>query len=113
VARVYTNENIPQQVVTELRTLGHDVLTSLEAGRANVAVPDAEVLAFAVTENRILLTHNRRHFLKLHRQRTSDHSGIVVCTYDPDFIGQALRIHEAIDCFSELRNELIRVNRPG
>lgn len=48
MARFYSNENIALQVVTELRGLGHDVLTSLDAGKANAAVPDAEVLALAV-----------------------------------------------------------------
>ena len=56
MARFYTNENFALQVVTELRRLGHDVITSLEAGKANSAAPDIEVLAFAVTEGRILLT---------------------------------------------------------
>jgi hypothetical protein len=45
VARFYANENIALQVVVELRRLGHDVLTSLDTGKANSAVPDAEVLA--------------------------------------------------------------------
>jgi hypothetical protein len=56
MARFYTNENTPLQVVAELRRLGHDVLTSLDAGKANSAVPDADVLAFAVANGRILLT---------------------------------------------------------
>ena len=56
MARFYTNENIPLQVVAELRQLGHDVLTSLDAGRANESVPDSEVLAFAAEANRILLS---------------------------------------------------------
>jgi Domain of unknown function (DUF5615) len=60
VARFYSNENIALPVVTELRQLGHDVLTSLEAGKANASVPDPDVLAFASSENRILLSHNRR-----------------------------------------------------
>ena len=47
MARFYSNENIALQVVMELRRLGHDVLTSLEAGNANASVPDPEVLAFA------------------------------------------------------------------
>lgn len=112
MARFYTNENIPLPVVTELRRLGHDVLTSLDAGRANSAVPDAEVLAFAVAEGRILLTHNRRHFLRLHQHRTGDHAGIVLCTFDPDFPGQAQRIDAAIGAGSETMNKLVRVNRP-
>jgi hypothetical protein len=35
VARFYSNENIAAQVVSELRFLGCDVLTSLETGTAN------------------------------------------------------------------------------
>ena len=42
MARFYTNENVPVQVVAELRRMGHDVVTSLDAGNANSAVPDAE-----------------------------------------------------------------------
>jgi hypothetical protein len=113
VARFYSNENIALQVVMELRRLGHDVLTSLDSGRANAAVPDSEVLALAVAEGRILLSNNRRHFLNLHRRRTSDHAGIVLCTFDTDFRGQAQRIDVAVAGVSDMRNQLIRVNRPG
>jgi Domain of unknown function (DUF5615) len=45
--------------------LGHDLITPLGAGIANRAIPDAEVLAFAAADDRILLTHNRRHFQRL------------------------------------------------
>jgi Domain of unknown function (DUF5615) len=87
------------------------VLTSLEAGNANAAVPDNEVLAFARSEGRILLSHNRRHFLRLHQHRTEDHAGIVVCSFDPDFSALAQRIHDAVGAWSETNNQLIRVNR--
>ncbi|HEY7387613.1 MAG TPA: DUF5615 family PIN-like protein [Bryobacteraceae bacterium] len=50
MARLYANENIARQVVEELRRLGHDVLTSLEARKANISVPDRDVLAFAAAE---------------------------------------------------------------
>jgi Domain of unknown function (DUF5615) len=60
-ARFYSNENIPLQVVLRLRELGHDVLTSFEAGNANIAMPDEEVLAFASAEGRMLISHNRKH----------------------------------------------------
>ena len=101
------------QVVLELRRLGHDVLTSLDAGKANSAVPDSEVLAFAAAENRILLSYNRRHFLKLHRDRIEDHSGMILCTFDPDFSGQGQRIDGAVAATPEMKNQLIRVNRSG
>ena len=48
-----------------LRTLGHDVLTVQEAG--NVGFYDPDVLAFAVSNNRAVLTQNRRDFMRLHR----------------------------------------------
>jgi hypothetical protein len=112
MARFYSNENIPMQVVTELRRLGHDVLTSMDAGKANSGVPDVEVLAFAAAEGRILLTHNRRHFLRLHQHRTTDHAGIVICSVDPDFSGQAQRIDNAVAFESDTTSMLVRVNRP-
>jgi hypothetical protein len=113
VARFYSNENIALQVVAELRRLGHDVLTSLEAGNANSAIPDAEVLKFAAANDRILLSHNRRHFLQLHPHWAGGHAGIVVCTLDIDCDGLAHRIHAAVATASSMRNQLVRVNRPG
>ncbi len=110
MARLYANENFPLPVVNELRRLGHDVLTSQDTGRAEQAVPDEEVLEFAVSQTRAVITLNRKHFVQLHR-RESDHSGIIVCTFDRDFIAQAQRIHDATSV-SELAGKLIRVNRP-
>jgi hypothetical protein len=113
VARFYSNENIALQVVMELRRLGHDVLTSLDAGNANASVPDPEVLSFASVRERILLTNNRRHFLQLHLRRTVRHCGIVLCTFDADFIGQASRIDAAVTALPNCADQLIRVNRPA
>ena len=113
MARFYSNENMPLPVVAELRRLGHDVITSLDAGKANSAVPDTDVLAFASAEGRILLTHNRRHFLRLHQHRMADHAGIVLCTFDPDFGGQGRRIDAAVAAYPEMTNKVVRVNRPG
>ncbi|HEX5219759.1 MAG TPA: DUF5615 family PIN-like protein [Verrucomicrobiae bacterium] len=60
---------------------------------------------------RIALTLNRRHFIRLHREN-AQHAGIIVCTFDADFAGQAQRIHKAIGEQSSLNGQLIRVNRP-
>ncbi len=113
MVRFNSNENLPFQVVLELRALGHDVLTSFEAGRANAAMPDADVLAFAAAEGRILLTNNRRHSIALHNERSVDHAGIAVCTYDPDLAAQARRIHDAVAGEPAMKGKLVRVNRPG
>lgn len=99
MARFYSNENFPLEVVRGLRGFGHDVCTSFEAGRANRRVPDEQVLEFAISEKRILLTLNRRDFLRLHQRRRTDRFGIVLCTADPDFAGQARRIHQAPNDF--------------
>ncbi|MBE7504350.1 MAG: DUF5615 family PIN-like protein [Verrucomicrobiales bacterium] len=111
MARLYTNENFPLPVVESLRAMGHDVLTSQEAGRSDQAVPDTEVLAFATSASRALLTLNRLHFIRLHRQQPA-HAGINVCTYGPDFRRQAERIHQAIVEAPSLAGHLVRVNRP-
>jgi predicted nuclease of predicted toxin-antitoxin system len=111
MAQLYANENFPQPVVEELRRLGHKVLTTQEAGEAEKSVPDEQVLAFATAAGRILVTLNRKHFIHLHNTN-SDHAGIIVCTFDSDFAGQALRIHTAIGSKAQLSGELIRINRP-
>lgn len=112
MARLYANENIPVMVVDELRRLGHDVLTTFESGRAGLAIPDDEVLEFSTNENRILITINRKHFIRLHRIN-SGHTGIIVCTFDLDYIGLARRIHKSIEDQQGMAHQLIRVNRPG
>lgn len=111
MARLYSNENFPLPVVQQWRALGHDLLTVQEAGKADEALPDSEVLALATRENRAVLTLNRLHFIRLHRQQPN-HAGIIVCTFDPDFDGQARRIHEAIGGQTSLTGQLLRVNRP-
>ena len=109
--RFYANENFPQPVVEALRTLGHDVLTSLEAGRANQRIEDSEVLRFANDDDRVLLTLNRRHFRRLH-QAGQPHRGIVACTRDVDFARQARRIVVAIRTGSTVVGQFIVVTRP-
>jgi hypothetical protein len=65
--RIYADENFPLPMVEELRRFGHDVLTAQEDGRQSA--PDPDVLARAHALGRAVLTHNRRHFERLHRQR--------------------------------------------
>lgn len=112
MARLYANENFPLPAVEALRRLGHDVLTSYESGRAGQAIPDEEVLAFAVAEARILIMLNRKHFVRLH-QRYVDHTGIIVCTVDPDFKALAQRVHAALMTQHQMAGQLVRINRPG
>ena len=112
MARLYSNENFPLQVVEELRRLGHDLLTIQETGRANQSLSDEEVLNFATAEERAILSLNRRHFIRLHQAGVA-HAGIIACTFDADFVRQAQRIHEAVINQPSLASQLLKVNRPG
>ena len=111
MARLYSNENFPLPVVEELREFGHDVLTIQETGKANQAVSDEDVLAFANKEQRILLTLNRRHFIRLHKQHET-HAGILACTFDPDFSAFAARIDQALQENHDHSQMVVRINRP-
>ena len=82
----------------------------LEAGKAEQAIPDDEVLEFATEQGRAVLTINRKHFIALHRSQPN-HAEIIVCTFDADFIGQAERIDAALREYSDINGQLIRVNR--
>jgi predicted nuclease of predicted toxin-antitoxin system len=105
----YSNENFPIVMVNLLRAVGHDVLTSYEAGQANQRIPDDRVLDYAAATNRILITENRQDFIDLHRSK-SNHPGIIIFKADRDYVGKI----EAMTYFltedsRPLENRLIRV----
>jgi len=109
MVRLYADEQFPFPVVALLRNLGHDARTIQEAG--NAGDDDPEVLAFAVKNDRAVMTQNRRHFIRLHTQQPN-HAGIIVCTDDKNLERLATRINDAIAGEENLRGKLIRVNRP-
>jgi predicted nuclease of predicted toxin-antitoxin system len=105
MARLYADEQFPKIVVKLLRELGHDILTVQEAGKANQRIPDEDVLAFAISDNRTVLTINRSDFIRLHNLHPI-HTGIIVCTED---INRQRQANNTVD----LTNQLIRINRPS
>jgi predicted nuclease of predicted toxin-antitoxin system len=109
--RLYANENFPLQTVLVLRTLGYDILTTHDAGKSNIQIPDPEVLEFAIAENRAVITLNRKDFMKLHKL-SDQHCGIIVCTKNDDFQSFAEDIHRTLSAIGEsLEQQLIRVYR--
>jgi hypothetical protein len=113
MARLYADEDVPRPLVERLRTLGHDLLTALEAGQANQSVPDSDVLDQATSLGRAVLTHNRKDFKRLHAVRPG-HAGIVSCTRDDaDPEALATRIDGALAANPNLAGQHIRVNRPS
>lgn len=112
MARLYADEQFPRQVSELLMAMGHDVLTVQTAGNANLGISDEAVLAFAISDNRAVLTLNRQDFIRLHRAN-SEHAGIVVSTNDPDRAQMATRISQAITAEEPLYGKLVRVVRPA
>jgi len=109
MARLYADE-FPLPVVKILRTLGHDVLTVQEANKAEQKIPDNEVLSYAISLNRAVLTLNRHDFIRLHKQNTQ-HQGIIICKSNSDWEQIAQGIHETVITFESLSGQLVRVNR--
>ncbi|MBE9166695.1 DUF5615 family PIN-like protein [Pleurocapsales cyanobacterium LEGE 06147] len=91
MALLYADEQFPRLVSELLRTMGYNILTVQEANNDNLGIPDKDVLAFAIRDNRAVLTLNRRDFIRLHRAN-SEHFGIIVCTNDTDRQRMATRI---------------------
>ncbi len=106
---LYADEDFPYPCVEALRREGHDVPTAQADGHSSAT--DAEILARAHALGRSVLTHNRRHFERLHKQG-SDHSGILSATHDPEHAPLARRIHDALAGLSPGR-WCLRVNRPA
>lgn len=113
---LYSNENLSIDLVERIREFGYDVLTSYQAGQANQAIPDDEVLAYATANQRSVITFNRDDFVALHRSGI-DHAGIIVCKDDRDYLQQAQALHAFLaNQTDSLQNRLVRVlrqNQPG
>jgi predicted nuclease of predicted toxin-antitoxin system len=112
MAFLLADENLPMPAVEMLRELGHDVQTLLDLDQAGLAVPDDMVLSLASSHNRMLLTLNRKDFIKLHSLQP-DHAGIIVCKADASFIGLATRVDSCLQANTDTHGQLLRVQRPA
>ena len=112
MAALFADENFPLPAVERLHELGHDVLTMLQLEKAGQAFPDDKVLAQATALNRCLVTLNRKDFIKPHTQQPL-HCGIIICTFDSNFMAFAERIHTCLtEAITPLNGQLLRVQRP-
>lgn len=110
MARLYADEDIPRPLVERLRSLGHDMATVLELGKSQC--PDRVVLEDATADARVVLTHNRRDFERLHRADPT-HAGIVSATRDDvNLDALAARIDAALAANPNPARLHIRVNKP-
>lgn len=113
MVKLYANENFPVETVLSLRKRGYDVVTTHEAGNSNLKIPDEEVLAFAVVNERAVISVNRKDFKRLHRLYPL-HFGFIVCTKNDDFENFAECIHKVLlQHEGGISNQLIKVYREG
>jgi hypothetical protein len=109
MAMLFADEDISLVVVNRLAQLGHDIVSANDLRRKGL--PDPDQLKFASAQGRAVVTHNRLHFLRLHRH-AKPHAGIIICTRDDaDPEGLADRIHAAIGSVTTLVDQLLRVYR--
>jgi hypothetical protein len=95
---VYADENLDRLLIEGLRTLGFDVLTTREAGLRQAS--DERQLAEAARRGRVLLSHDRRDFRRLHHQWASAsraHAGIATIPQAGPAARRAVRAALVID----------------
>jgi hypothetical protein len=66
IAPLYLDEDVSVVVAAILRGRGFDAITTRDAGRLGYG--DASQLVFAAHARRVLLTHNRADFERLHKE---------------------------------------------
>src|SRR5262249_36765239 len=78
-AKVYLDEDVSVLLAELLKARGFDASTALASGMLGKL--DEEQLAYAVVQQRALLTHNRKHFEQLHERyiaESKSHFGIIL-----------------------------------
>jgi predicted nuclease of predicted toxin-antitoxin system len=109
---LYADEQFPLPVVTRLREKGYNILTVQDAGNANQGIPDEDVLAFATSQNRAVITQNRKDFIRLHNQGLNQ-VGIVSCSKNLDWDSFATEIDRVLSSKDSIAGEVVRVTRPA
>jgi uncharacterized protein with PIN domain len=103
--RFHLDEHVPKAVATGLRSHGIDVTTAADAGL--LSAKDHEHLAFAASQSRILVTHDR-HFLR-HAASGVVHAGVAYCHQEKYAVGamlQALLLLHACSTADEMWNRV-------
>lgn len=81
---LYFDEDVPIDIVKNLHSRGFDVLSTRGAGM--LRQDDQAQLTFAVSQKRVLFTHNRSDFEQLHQRYLTSgemHYGIIVAKRRP------------------------------
>jgi predicted nuclease of predicted toxin-antitoxin system len=84
--KFHLDESVSNAIALGLRRRGINVTTTSETGL--IGISDKEQIAFALSENRILITHDD-DFIMLHRSGIN-HVGITYCDQKRRSIGEIL-----------------------
>lgn len=82
--KLYLDEDVPLSFGEALRTRGVDALSTQKAG--NKGFTDLEQLQFAVEHGRVIITHNKKDFMLLHKnylELKKQHHGIILTDQQP------------------------------
>ncbi len=108
---VYLDEDVSVIVAAILKARGFDVVTTRDAGQLGRS--DFQQLAFGAEAGRVLLTHNRVDFERLHREWLEagrSHAGIVIARRRPpgDLAARMGRLLTRLAA-EDLKNQLLYV----
>lgn len=110
-ARLYLDEDVDVLVARLLKARGFSAITTQEADR--IGQTDREQLAYAVEQERALLTHNRQDFEQLAEQYVRDdcsHYGIILATRRPPH-QLTRRLLQLLDSLTagEMKNQILYI----
>jgi len=110
--KLYFNEHLSPRLAAQLRRHGFDVLSSREADL--LSSDDDAQLAFAVSEQRAILTFNASDFMGLHETYVAEgkeHWGIVLSTEESIrvLMHRLLRLLNSVSA-EELKNQIRWLN---
>lgn len=110
-AQVYLDEDVSVLIKTLLRARGFDAITAHDEGM--LAQDDAVHLAHATSLERCIVTHNRVHFERLHRENLAanrKHCGIIIASRrSPYEMARRLAVLLNTLAADEIENQLLYV----
>ena len=110
--RLYLNEHLSPRLAEQLRQYGFDVTSTFESGMGEA--DDDEQLAWAVSEQRVIVTFNHKDFAVRHERyitKGKAHWGIVLSTEESTDVlrRRLLRLLNTLSA-EELKNQIRWLN---
>jgi predicted nuclease of predicted toxin-antitoxin system len=81
--RIFTDEDVDARLAPQLRRLGYDAVSCVEAGRSNKEISDDEQLQYATDRGRAIVVYNVDDYVALEliwKATERRHHGIIMTT---------------------------------